>query len=768
MNKKQEEFLRELLADFMIEAAEHRQSIITGLLELEKDHTEEDRHKLVEMTFREIHSLKGAARAVNLLDIERLCQALESVLSLLKQQSISVSKYFFDTFHSAMNLLEQYLNDIANQQKTVNVDRVAHILKEIQGLCKGTDSIVTTKKDTNIVEQYIQKKSSEMQAESYKPVGSSGNIETDVNAYQSDLDLTNKSISPNVENNSGPIDFAGSKDTVRISTAKLTELLIQAEELISSKSMIGYDLRELNRIDSQTSNRQKGLTIEEDQIKKIKDDIHVLGMNLDQHYRIFHRTVDDLLFNIKKTLLLPFSQGLDWLPKFVRDLSVDLKKEVHFSIEGGEMEIDRRILEKIKVPLIHLIRNSIDHGIELPEQRVNNHKPSTGKLSLVISQQNSREVILSLHDDGAGINREKVIQAALKEGIISGEKVPAMSDKEVFNLIFSSGISTSQFITDLSGHGLGLAIVAENVTMLGGSISVESEASKGTTFIIRLPVTLLTFRGILVRIAEHHFVIPTKSVDRVLRIKSSDIKTIENKATIKIDEVIIGVIWLNKVLELSSGNTFNNKKETFHAVILNIGPHRMAFIVDAVLDEQEGVLKTLGSQLVNVRNVSGATLLGNGMIVPILNVTELVENALKVSSQPFGNANIEDEESEKQKLTILVVDDSITSRSLIRNVVESAGYIVKTAVDGLEAFSLLQGEQFNLVISDIEMPRMNGFELTTKIRKDKDFSDLPVILVTALEQPSDKQRGMECGANAYIVKSNFEQSNLIEAINRLI
>jgi len=334
--------------------------------------------------------------------------------------------------------------------------------------------------------------------------------------------------------------------------------------------------------------------------------------------------------------------------------------------------------------------------------------------------------------------------------------------------IFSSGISTSQFITDLSGHGLGLAIVAENVTMLGGSVSVESEELKGTTFIIRLPVTLLTFRGILIRIAEHHFVIPTKSVERVLRIKASEIKTIENRATVKIDDKIIGVTWLNKVLELSSGNSFNNKKEIFHAVILNIGQHRMAFIVDAVLDEQEGVIKTLGSQLVNVRNVSGATLLGNGMIVPILNASELVENALKVSSVPLGNSNIEDEESDKPKLTILVVDDSITSRSLIRNVVESAGYIVKTAVDGLEAYSLLQGEHFNLVISDIEMPRMNGFELTTKIRKDKDFSDLPVILVTALEQPSDKQRGMECGANAYIVKSNFEQSNLIEAINRLI
>ena len=742
MNKKQEEFLRELLADFMIEAAEHRQAIITGLLELEKDHSEEDRQKLVEMTFREIHRLKGAARAVNLLDIERLCQALESVLSLLKQQAIHVSKYFFDTFHSALNLLEQYLNDISTNQKTVNTDRVAFILKDLQGLGKGTDSNSKMKQVPVFGEKPIQSASPEEQAPLYKPVA---------------------------ETNTSPIDLVGSKDTVRISTAKLTELLIQAEELISSKCMIGYDLRELKRVDRQNSNRQKSLSSQEDdQNKKIRDDIHILGMNMDQHYRIFHRTVDDLLFNIKKTLLLPFSQGLDWLPKTVRDLSVDLQKEVRISIEGGEMEIDRRILEKIKVPLIHLIRNSIDHGIELPEQRLKNHKPSAGNLSLVISQQNSREVILTLHDDGAGIDREKVIQASLKKGIISEERVDSMSDKEVYNLIFNSGISTSQYITDLSGHGLGLAIVYENVTMLGGSVSVDSEATKGTTFIIRLPVTLLTFRGILVRIAEHHFVIPTKSVERVLRIKASDIKTIENKTTIKINDVIIGITWLNKVLELGSGNTITNKKEVFHAVILNVGQLRMAFIVDAVLDEQEGVIKTLGSKLVNVRNVSGATLLGNGKIVPILNAVELVENALKAASVSDGNTNTDDEESDKQKLTILVADDSITSRSLIRNIVESAGYIVKTAVDGLEAFSLLQEEHFNLVISDIEMPRMNGFELTTKIRKDKDFSDLPVILVTALEQPSDKQRGMECGANAYIVKSNFEQSNLIEAINRLI
>jgi two-component system chemotaxis sensor kinase CheA len=213
-------------------------------------------------------------------------------------------------------------------------------------------------------------------------------------------------------------------------------------------------------------------------------------------------------------------------------------------------------------------------------------------------------------------------------------------------------------------------------------------------------------------------------------------------------------------------STLNFNNETFHALILNAGQQRMAFIVDAILDEQEGVIKTLGSQLVSVCNVSGATLLGNGRIVPILNASELIEASINASVSFVES--VDSDEEEKPKQTVLVADDSITSRSLIRNIVESAGFKVKTAVDGFEAYKLLQEEYFELVISDVEMPRMNGFELTTKIRNDKNFSKLPVILVTALEQPSDKQRGMECGASAYIVKSSFEQSNLIEAIHRLI
>ncbi|MDP4289767.1 MAG: response regulator [Bacteroidota bacterium] len=775
MKKKQEEFMQELLADFMIEAAEHHQAIVTGLLELENNQDRDSQQHIIEKTFREIHSLKGAARAVNLLEIEHLCQGLESVFSQLKQQSITVSKFFFDTFHSAMDLLGQYLSDPANQKKSVSADKMVSMLNEVQALCNGNDTRADAFAKSSGGKQYLPVNLSAEPKTEYKPISAAPQDYKAVNPPAANKELSEAALQ-NMDSRLGSPDIIGHKETVRISSSKLTDFFIQAEELITFKSMFGYDLHELNRIGRLLSNKNRGLSLQDDQfkmaletqIKTLNDDIQLLTKNLDQHYRIFSRTVDDVLFRIKNALLLPFSEGLEWLPKFVRDLSKDLKKEVQIAIEGSEMEIDRRILEKIKDPLIHLIRNCIDHGIETPEQRLKQNKPPAGKISFKIIQQKSREITIILSDDGAGIDRKKVIQASLKAGIISSEKALNMSDDEVYNLIFYSGISTSPFITDLSGHGLGLAIVAESVSLLGGSIKVDTVPFEGTTFTIILPVTLLTFRGILIRLGEHHFVVPTKSVDRAIRFKSSEIKSVENKDTINVDGVAVGIMWLSKMLDLSTKTTLTNRNELFHALLIHSGQRKIVFVVDAILDEQEGVIKSLGSQLVNVRNVSGATLLGDGRIVPILNTTELIENLINTSSMSIANNDLNDEENDKQKQTILVADDSITSRSLIRNIIESAGYNVKTAVDGVEAFSLLQGEHFDMVVTDVEMPRMNGFDLTTKIRNDKNFNDLPVILVTALELPSDKQRGMECGANAYIVKSSFEQSNLVDAISRLI
>ncbi len=730
MNKKQEEFFKELLADFKVEAAEHKQTIIKGLLDLEKGLAEKEMQSLVELIFRETHSLKGAARAVSLADIERLCQTMETGFSLLKNQTISISKTFFDKMHASVDLLDQLLEDSATGNKTVKAERKVAIMKDLNELFYKKSSLPGKIQNTADSEKIQSEK-----------------------IISQDLPQKEKSVAT---------------ETVRISTAKLTEILLQTEELINIKNTLTHYIKEIRRI---TLNPKTGGDIcqVEGKLKSIREEIDRVAKPMDQFSRIMTRTIDDLSLGIKNTLLLPFSSILDIFPKFVRDLSTSQKKEINFTIHGGETEIDRRILEEIKDPLIHLIRNSIDHGIETPDIRRKSGKPPKGSLILEIKQTGNREVSLQISDDGKGISRERVLESAFKNGVVSQEVADNMTDQEVFNLIFLSGLSTSPFITDLSGRGLGLAIVAEKVFRLGGSVSIDSKPGSGSVFIIILPLTVETFRGILIRIAEQYLIIPTNTIEKAIRITPSEIKKIENQDTIIFNGKNIALLRLGDILGLPYKKPKAGELALFFTLILNLGQRRMAFIVDEILDEQEGIVKMLGSQLIHVRNITGATVLGNGKIVPILNVAELMESAKSMNKNMTLTQESDRSEIESgEKKSVLVAEDSITARSLLRNILESAGYLVKTAVDGMEAFQFLQGESYDLVVSDIEMPRMNGFELTTRIRSDKKIEELPVILVTALDAPNDRQRGMECGANAYIVKSSFEQSNLLEVIKRLL
>ena len=751
MNKKQDEFFKELLADFKVEAAEHTQSIIRGLLELEKGLPETEMKSVTENIFREIHSLKGAARAVSLLDIERFCQAMESIFSILKKQSVSLNLTFFNAFHTALDLLNQMLDDLSTGNKTVKGERIVNSMKEIHELSHSILTIpVERAEQTNRFDPVAK-----------IPLKHGHPVDPEEQAMHHEPILSPVQISTPREKTSSP-------ETVRISTSKLTEILLQTEELITIKNTLNHHIKEILELGREKP-RNQGMADPEEQLRSLRRNLIRATKPLEQFNRNMIRTIDDLLIGIKNTLLLPFSSILDLFPKLVRDLSHDQKKDISFTIIGGDTEIDRRILEEIKDPLIHLIRNSIDHGIETPPVRMKSGKPTDGSLIMEITKPTNREVLISITDDGSGISREKVLNAAIKNGIITEEKRNTLSDQEVWNLIFHSGLSTSPFITDISGRGLGLAIVAEKISKLGGYISMESTPGKGTTFRLTLPLTLAIFRGLLVRISDQLLVIPTNHIERAIRIGTTDIKTVENQETITSNGEVLNLMRLGNVLNIPFQKSRNGASSLFPVLILTTGHRKMAFAVDEVLNEQEGIVKTLGSQLVHVQNITGATLLGDGKIVPILNISEIMESARSGQSATSiysGAADIEGEIAETK--SVLVAEDSVTARSLLRNILELAGYHVKTAVDGLEALQFLRNEPFDLVVSDVEMPGLNGFELTTKIRNDKNIADLPLILVTALESVDDRQRGMECGANAYIVKSSFEQSNLLEVIKRLI
>ena len=765
MKQKEADFRKRLLSTFKVEAHEHLKTISSGLIDLEKRPPAEMQAQIVETLFRATHSLKGAARAVNIPDIETVCHSLEAVFSLLKKGSIALSPEIFDTLYRTNDIFLILLSSLEEGHAPPEKGHISGVIQELSWIERGE----------------LRNRVAE---DSGRPL----------------------MISPSPQHLAAPAPDIG-METVRVSAAKLSSLLLEAEEMLSSKLMAGYLSSNLRDITSMMNllkkecakgyletrgtifqigkeeRRGKGRPIKgkgqgaklheffewsQTHIKSIEGSLAGLTESTRQFNRSLGKMVDNLLDDMKKITMLPFSVLLEGFPLLVRNISHEQGKDIDLVVHGEVMEIDRRILEEVKDPLIHLIRNCVDHGIERPEIREATNKPRQGIIKIDISQTNGGKVEIVVSDDGTGIDTAKVKETAVKNGILPKAEADGLSDQELLYLIFHSGFSTNPIITDISGRGIGLAIAREKVERLGGIISIDTGINTGTAFRIVLPLTIATFRGVLVRAADQLFILPTLNVERVLRVRNDEIKTVENRETVELNGRAVSFVRLNSVLELPLKKGRGEGGSRFTTVlVLSVAEKRIAFGVEEMLNEQEVIVKTLGNQLTRVRNIAGAALLGSGKAVPILNIHDLLKSAVKAAVSAGADAVSEGEVTEETK-SILIVEDSITSRMLLKNILESAGYNVKTAVDGIDAITALKTQDFDLVVSDVEMPRMDGFDLTAKIRSDKKLAELPVVLVTVLERKEDREKGIEVGANAYIVKSSFNQSNLLEVVRRLI
>jgi two-component system chemotaxis sensor kinase CheA len=776
MGQKDQEFLKRLLATFRVEAEEHVSAISSGLIELEKVSSPERRMEIIESVFREAHSLKGAARSVNLVRIESACQSLEGLFARLKAHEASLSPELFDQLHHMADTLGALLSDSGTEVARSDRSRPPPISDTPQ--VAKTPLSQSGQQGSQLIEQ--------------------GRLPT-------------SGTGPRLP--SGPAidprhftDATGLSQTLRVPISKIDSLLRQAEEFIPAKATAVQRIVELREIgaslaswekewrrvrpqardfpkslngehraneESRSSNGQAAtpsqiakvlafLDRNESTLHSVENELTVLARHLENDRRVLDRRVDDFVEDMKHIATVPFSTLLESFPKLVRDLCRDCGKAADLTIAGSEIEADRRILEEMKDPLIHLVRNCIDHGIETPTQRKARGKPLRATITITISPKSADKVEIVVGDDGAGVDVQKVRAVAVKLGVVSPDDAQQMDEQQATPLIFKSGISTSPIITEVSGRGLGLAIVWEKAEKVGGSVSVETQLGIGTTFRLLLPLTLARFRGVLVRVGENLFVLPTTYVQRVLRVGMDEIRSAENRKTIQVDGQAASAVRLGDVLEIVQGNTAPDPKRKVPVLVLAWAGEQIAFLVDEILDEREVLVKSLGRQLPRVHNVAGATLLGTGKVLLVLNVADLMRSA--ISMTPLTAIH----EAEELPKSILVVEDSITARTLLKNILESAGYRVKTAVDGAEALRVLASESFDLVVSDVEMPRIGGFDLTAKIRADKRLNSLPVVLVTALESRQDRERGADVGANAYIVKSSFDQSNLLEVVRRLI
>lgn len=792
---------KEIATLFKAESEEHLARLDELLLHLEAE--PRDRAALEEV-FREAHSLKGSARMVGERGIEALAHRFEDALNLARQASSAPSPELFARLARHLDAKRKLVAEAVSGVPS-GVD-IPAVLAEFEALRSGTTatgrgggpvrkpegaSVPAAVPLAAVPPADAEVASRTAAAIEQGPLRQAAETVAEPEAWAA---LSRPGASPNA-GTASPAQLSGFRiSTVRVAPERLDALMTHAGELSATKLRIERRLMQIEELFSyweewsrevSTGPGRKGgrnghgsvdggmWQRHVDRLQRLGELLTHLKSVADEDTARLHYVSGELEHGIHSLRLLPLSTVFSLFPRMVHDLARQQQKEIELITEGGDTAADKRVLEDIKDPLMHLIRNAVDHGIESPAERQRQGKPSGGTIRLK-GYQTASNIVIEVLDDGRGLNLDHLRAAAVRRHLRREEDVAALTPAEVEELIFTSGFSTSPMVTDLSGRGVGLDVVRRNVETLKGTIQVESSPGAGCTMRIQLPVTLAAARVLIAQVDGWPYALPVEAVVGIRLVAPDTVFSIEGRDTIEIDRVPLSVVELSRLLELRAKGTTPSSvgganQKTFGSelrpcIIISTDHERLGLFVDALVDEQEVVLKPLGPLLARVRNVSGTTILGTGEVCTVLNPQDLIKSARKRGT---ARAVREAAKGPPKKRLVLLAEDSITTRTQEKRILESAGYEVVTAVDGLDAFNKLHTRPFEAVVSDVQMPNLDGLSLTEKIRQDRRCKDLPVILVTSLSSEADKKRGIEVGATAYITKPAFDQSILLETLARL-
>jgi len=536
------------------------------------------------------------------------------------------------------------------------------------------------------------------------------------------------------------------REEIRVETDRLDRLVVLAENLLTPKlAAAEHVTRAMEIVEALRELRERRAPPEE--LRAVEARARQLAVTLRTDARTLRTTVDDLYDELLRVRLTPASTMLEGFPRMVRDLCRITGKEVVWHSSGGQLEIDRKVLALVKDPLIHMVRNAVDHGIEPPDVRAAAGKPRRGRITVTVAPVEGGRVSIEVADDGRGFALDALRDAAVRSRLAAAADVAALSDAEVAELAFNAGVSTTPVVTTISGHGRGLAIVREAIERIEGRVSTRSTPGVGTVIRLELPASIVTYRALLVAAAGERYLIPVDAIERATHFSRRD-ETLPNAH-------------LRDVLGLTPRADGDDEPRDLPALVLRSGERRGVLVVDEVIAEHEVVVKDLRPPLRRVRNVLAAGLLGTGDLVLVLRPLDVVQ-ALRTTRRREAVVA----PPAPRALRLLVVDDSVTTRTMECSMFESAGYAVRGATDGIDAWDILQTETFDVVVSDVDMPRMDGFELCVRIRAHPELASLPIVLVTARETHEDEERGLRAGANAYVLKSGFDQSTLLEIVQR--
>lgn len=757
----------ELRDIYRLSSAEQIQAIEAGLLRIEQQQaTDDDFDELL----RVAHTLKGDSRMLGLSDIEKLVHQVEYVLQQLHRGAIALSPALSAALYAALDATEALAQEATDGDRPSGVNAFAvlatlmQVSNDDQG--NGTGHSDPKGQGDRADPGHLRDRGAATQPTPAEPVLIPQEDPTPI-AIAPTATETWPAIPPEFsvpDNRPNPDPGHHDPyriDTIRISTRHLDGLVDRVGELAAIERRIAHQVTLLEGVANTWDGDRDRPNFDGAALARTFRDLCRVARDDTSH---LERVADDLKERTRALRLLPLSIAFQRFPRMVRDLATEQGKQVTLVVEGGDVVADKQAIEALRDPLLHLIRNAIDHGIESPAERQAQGKSPCGTIRLCGRQQGDRAIV-EVIDDGRGLDRAAITATALRQQLYPAEVLANWSDEQIFDLIFLPGFSTRQWATELSGRGVGLDAVRTCAERLKGDVSVQSRPGAGCTIALAIGTTLSATQALLVEVRQRLFAIPLEFVRETRQVTLQDGCSINGRSTLLLDGEPTAAADLGDLLELPGLPISQGLDQVHPCVVLSVGRDRLSLLIDRPIDVQEIVLKPQSKLLVSVRNVIGATILGNGDVCPVLSPPDLLATVRSRAGRSQGPASPMG--VVQRPPTVLLVEDSIATRTQEKRILETAGYDVVTAIDGLDALGKLRSRTFDALVSDVQMPRLDGLALTERIRQMPGYDELPIILVTSLNSEADRQRGAAAGANAYLTKDAFDQSTLLSVLREL-
>ncbi|WP_101008188.1 chemotaxis histidine kinase/response regulator CheAY2 [Helicobacter pylori] len=789
--------LQEIMEDFLIEAFEMNEQLDQDLVELE--HNPEDLD-LLNRIFRVAHTIKGSSSFLNLNILTHLTHNMEDVLNRARKGEIKITPDIMDVVLRSIDLMKTLLVTIRDTGSDANNGKENEIEEAVKQLQAITSQNLESAKETSGTKEAPKKEAKKEAKEENKenkakaPTASSQENPASDNplADEPDLDYTNMSAEEveaeierllnkrqeadkerraqkkqeaKPEQEVTPTKETPKTETLKTETPKAPKTETKAKAKadteenkapsIGVEQTVRVDVRRLDHL----MNLIGELVLGKNRLIRIYSDVEErydgekFLEELNQVVSSISAVTTDLQLAVMKTRMQPVGKVFNKFPRMVRDLSRELGKSIELIIEGEETELDKSIVEEIGDPLIHIIRNSCDHGIEPLEERRRLNKPETGKVQLSAYNEGNH-IVIKISDDGKGLDPVMLKEKAIEKGVISERDAEGMSDREAFNLIFKPGFSTAKVVSNVSGRGVGMDVVKTNIEKLNGIIEIDSEVGVGTTQKLKIPLTLAIIQALLVGVQEEYYAIPLSSVLETVRISQDEIYTVDGKSVLRLRDEVLSLVRLSDIFKVDAILESNSD---VYVVIIGLADQKIGVIVDYLIGQEEVVIKSLGYYLKNTRGIAGATVRGDGKITLIVDVGAMMDMAKSIKVNITNLMNESENTKSKNSPSdyiVLAIDDSSTDRAIIRKCLKPLGITLLEATNGLEGLEMLKnGDKIpDAILVDIEMPKMDGYTFASEVRKYNKFKNLPLIAVTSRVTKTDRMRGVESGMTEYITK----------------